>query len=192
MLRCGGRWACDAGAGGLVLLGAICSFFFFNDTATTEIYTLSLHDALPILHRNISPSSIRIRGADGVAKLGDLILAKALEGTRAERLTKPGETVGELPFLAPESLFDEPMDIYSLGITAYTALAGKNPFLGKNVSETIANVINLKPPTLRSIDSSIPPSIENLLFRMIASQPDGRPSAPGDVASELQSILTAI
>src|SRR3712207_7048028 len=27
----------------------ICSFFFFNDTATTEIYTLSLHDALPIL-----------------------------------------------------------------------------------------------------------------------------------------------
>src|SRR5260221_9573604 len=26
-----------------------CSLFFFNDTATTEIYTLSLHDALPIL-----------------------------------------------------------------------------------------------------------------------------------------------
>jgi len=25
-----------------------CVFFFFNDTATTEIYTLSLHDALPI------------------------------------------------------------------------------------------------------------------------------------------------
>src|SRR2546430_9227533 len=27
---------------------SICFFFFFNDTATTEIYTLSLHDALPI------------------------------------------------------------------------------------------------------------------------------------------------
>src|SRR5256885_12028086 len=27
------------------------SFFFFNDTATTEIYTLSLHDALPISHQ---------------------------------------------------------------------------------------------------------------------------------------------
>src|SRR5258708_26554815 len=27
-----------------------CSFFFFNDTATTEIYTLSLHDALPIYY----------------------------------------------------------------------------------------------------------------------------------------------
>src|SRR5574343_2077146 len=28
----------------------LCCFFFFNDTATTEIYTLSLHDALPIWH----------------------------------------------------------------------------------------------------------------------------------------------
>src|SRR2546429_9991084 len=30
-------------------LSIFCFFFFFNDTATTEIYTLSLHDALPIL-----------------------------------------------------------------------------------------------------------------------------------------------
>src|SRR2546430_11273050 len=29
----------------------VCLFFFFNDTATTEIYTLSLHDALPICSR---------------------------------------------------------------------------------------------------------------------------------------------
>src|SRR2546429_3660646 len=33
------------------------SFFFFNDTATTEIYTLSLHDALPILTAPVSKSS---------------------------------------------------------------------------------------------------------------------------------------
>src|SRR5256885_9621860 len=30
-------------------------FFFFNDTATTEIYTLSLHDALPIFRRRPAP-----------------------------------------------------------------------------------------------------------------------------------------
>src|SRR5215467_9309535 len=34
-------------------------FFFFNDTATTEIYTLSLHDALPILHRTRSDDLAR-------------------------------------------------------------------------------------------------------------------------------------
>src|SRR5690348_17907906 len=31
-----------------ILRSILCFFFFFNDTATTEIYTLSLHDALPI------------------------------------------------------------------------------------------------------------------------------------------------
>ena len=36
-------------------------FFFFNDTATTEIYTLSLHDALPIFLLNIS-GLIKLRG----------------------------------------------------------------------------------------------------------------------------------
>src|SRR2546430_17571603 len=34
---------------------SVCSFFFFNDTATTEIYTLSLHDALPISSSTIFP-----------------------------------------------------------------------------------------------------------------------------------------
>ena len=33
---------------GVILWMVYFSFFFFNDTATTEIYTLSLHDALPI------------------------------------------------------------------------------------------------------------------------------------------------
>src|SRR2546429_9859244 len=33
----------------------LCFFFFFNDTATTEIYTLSLHDALPICRHRCGP-----------------------------------------------------------------------------------------------------------------------------------------
>src|SRR2546425_13088923 len=38
------------------MLLPLCSFlFFFNDTATTEIYTLSLHDALPIYDKTIGP-----------------------------------------------------------------------------------------------------------------------------------------
>src|SRR2546427_3545634 len=36
---------------------SLTSFFFFNDTATTEIYTLSLHDALPISLRRLLPGS---------------------------------------------------------------------------------------------------------------------------------------
>src|SRR3712207_9472577 len=35
----------------MIMVILMLFFFFFNDTATTEIYTLSLHDALPILSR---------------------------------------------------------------------------------------------------------------------------------------------
>src|SRR5438067_11098325 len=48
-------------------------FFFFNDTATTEIYTLSLHDALPI--SRIAGQSVADRGPPG-----DRRLARALRG----------------------------------------------------------------------------------------------------------------
>ena len=43
--KSGGR---DGWKGGLLSTKCVESIFFFNDTATTEIYTLSLHDALPI------------------------------------------------------------------------------------------------------------------------------------------------
>ncbi len=38
-----------------MLFRSILLCFFFNDTATTEIYTLSLHDALPIWHADLPP-----------------------------------------------------------------------------------------------------------------------------------------
>ena len=56
--------------------GDVCTlfFFFFNDTATTEIYTLSLHDALPILATGSRPRVLPIDGADldGVFDLRNL------------------------------------------------------------------------------------------------------------------------
>src|SRR2546422_4866039 len=45
------------------------SFFFFNDTATTEIYTLSLHDALPISRRT-ARSALPSRSMIRKSKLG--------------------------------------------------------------------------------------------------------------------------
>src|SRR5256886_15671034 len=57
-------------------------FFFFNDTATTEIYTLSLHDALPIcLERNLPVSAHQQRASSLIYRLGgDVALHLALVG----------------------------------------------------------------------------------------------------------------
>src|SRR6266571_8858875 len=58
----------------LFCIFAICFFFFFNDTATTEIYTLSLHDALPI-------KSLRPVGARGPALAGSRWCPRSEEHT---------------------------------------------------------------------------------------------------------------
>src|SRR5256885_15513394 len=44
-------------------------FFFFNDTATTEIYTLSLHDALPICHRAYIAGRVAEGGTERAAEV---------------------------------------------------------------------------------------------------------------------------
>src|SRR5438067_9874267 len=58
-------------------------FFFFNDTATTEIYTLSLHDALPIF---LPPSPQQSCFAARVKSLGDYGLRDRLLDRKSTRL----------------------------------------------------------------------------------------------------------
>src|SRR3989442_8845526 len=64
----------------------VISFFFFNDTATTEIYTLSLHDALPIFRRKKNSSISR---AVDLVKHGeaDAIVSAGHTGARSEEHT---------------------------------------------------------------------------------------------------------
>src|SRR2546430_9065945 len=59
------------------------SFFFFNDTATTEIYTLSLHDALPICA--VAPRHVRKRAGEPRQHRIEEILRAALPLLRALR-----------------------------------------------------------------------------------------------------------
>src|SRR2546429_8328054 len=53
---------------GVICTPAIFFFFFFNDTATTEIYTLSLHDALPIFRLGVARDIPAFGGANLVTQ----------------------------------------------------------------------------------------------------------------------------
>src|SRR2546430_17501605 len=68
-------------------------FFFFNDTATTEIYTLSLHDSLPISrspHWNGGPSAAR-----PLAELGSSPSRRTPQRERAEKEQQQGHERSE-------------------------------------------------------------------------------------------------
>src|SRR2546422_5571678 len=64
-------------------------FFFFNDTATTEIYTLSLHDALPISVqvRGVGARAVRGVGQDVGSRVGAAGGARGRERGRSEEHT---------------------------------------------------------------------------------------------------------
>src|SRR5215475_13620318 len=64
----------------------ISFFFFFNDTATTEIYTLSLHDALPISAHVCDDRRHRRRGDRRIRAMGPCV-AQRLSGARSEEHT---------------------------------------------------------------------------------------------------------
>jgi hypothetical protein len=73
-----------------------------------------------IVHRNLTPQNVLIRQADRLTKLGDLMLAKAIEGSMAQQITQANEMLGDLRYLSPEQTFgpdqmDHRSDIYSLG-----------------------------------------------------------------------------
>src|SRR5260221_1161296 len=70
-------------------------FFFFNDTATTEIYTLSLHDALPILNRNRKPIAKSI-GASSVIEPFHIV------ATQLKTFTPVGTAKGSMTLRSEE------------------------------------------------------------------------------------------
>src|SRR5574341_2620215 len=95
-----------------LLCAYVCCFFFFNDTATTEIYTLSLHDALPISRamatstgtvRCTGPGRPAMRSEEHTSELQSptnlvcrLLLEKKKTHTKRTRNIRRDETRGQM------------------------------------------------------------------------------------------------
>src|SRR6266487_6644645 len=76
----------------LFFILVVCFFFFFNDTATTEIYTLSLHDALPICarHRYARAQTVPVAGPRAVRRDRPALVRRRVDpAPRLPRLRAP-------------------------------------------------------------------------------------------------------
>ena len=122
-----------------------------------------------------------------------MMLAKAMDGIKARAITKPGELVGNIAYMAPERTrsdveVDTRADIYGLGATLYALLTGKPPFEGKSLVETIAAIRQADPVPLKKFQLSIPDQFQDAVMKMLAKRPEMRFQTPAEAARALERV----
>ncbi len=149
-----------------------------------------------VLHRNLTPANVIVRTADQVAKLGDLMLAKALEGMHAEKITRPGDVLGDPRYMAPERTTGGPevdarSDLFSLGALTYALLAGRPPFEGVSVVDTLMKVRDAEPAPPRQHQPAIPAPLEAVVLKLLRKRPEERYQTADEVVAELEALAAA-
>lgn len=147
-----------------------------------------------VVHRDIKPSNIFIT-SNNVAKIGDFGIAK-VDGI--DGLTKIGTALGSPVYSSPEQLLgknvDERTDLYSLGITLYEMLTGQLPFKLENESEytAIKKVLETTPPKPSALNPAIPASIDKMIMKSMAKDPDQRFQSAKEFHETLLQLMPSI
>ena len=130
-----------------------------------------------LVHRDVKPSNIML-DADGRAKVTDFGLAK---GRAFTVLTKPGQVMGTLDYLAPELIRGKPAtpasDIYALGCVVFECVAGRAPFADRPVLRVGLAHIEEEPPDPAAVAgrSDLPSGIGWATLRALEKDPAKRP-----------------
>lgn len=142
-----------------------------------------------VLHRDVKPANLLVDRA-GHTWLTDFGLAK----TGDAKLTRTGQIVGTLRYLAPERLrgsCDCRADVYGLGLTLYELLTFRAAFAEKDRLELIAAIEKSAPIPPHKIVSTVPRDLEKVVMRAIARHPKSRYKSAEEMAQALESCDTA-
>jgi serine/threonine-protein kinase len=151
--------------------------------------------AKDIIHRDLKPENVFLLQIQEelVVKLVDFGLAKTKDEETGVGVTREGEILGTPIYMSPEQCrskgVDHRTDIYALGCIGYLLFTGRVPYEHDNAAELISAHLTTEPPLPRSIDASVPAKIDELLVRMIAKDPAGRPTV-GEIRRLMSSLLS--
>jgi serine/threonine-protein kinase len=144
----------------------------------------ALH-ARGVIHRDVKPSNVLLDGA-GDAVLADFGLARGADSTQ---LTRDGQLIGSLPYLAPELIeggrATPASDIYALGCLLYEATTGAPPFADRRDAGLVYAHLAEPPPDPRSHRPELSDDLALALLTAIEKDPPARPSTATALARML-------
>lgn len=143
---------------------------------------------LHIVHRDVSPDNILV-GHGGSVKMLDFGVAKAMRSNEHTRTVR-----GKLRYMAPEQLRGEPLDaradLYSMGVVIYELTTGHHLVSSEMSPSELLEALGqpIKPPRL--LNPNIPETLERIILRALAQDPEDRFPSAAAMATALTDYLS--
>jgi serine/threonine-protein kinase len=143
-----------------------------------------------LIHRDVKPKNIMIN-QDGVAKLADMGLARAISDKEAAE-AEAGKAFGTPYYISPEQIRGEknigpPSDIYSLGATLYHMVTGNVPFDGKNPSAVMHKHLKAELVAPDHVNPKLSGGLSEIIEMMMAKDPRKRHQNCKDLLIDLRA-----
>jgi eukaryotic-like serine/threonine-protein kinase len=142
---------------------------------------------LHILHRDVSLQNVLV-GRDGVARIADFGVAKS---AFASVSTDKSYVVGKLLYLPAEYLLRDPtgpsLDVYSLGMTVWLTLSGKEPWPGASEAQLVRHIVESEAPLLSTV-MEVAPQIEHLVAKACRRKREERYQSAREMAADIEAI----
>ena len=147
---------------------------------------------LGIIHRDLKPDNIlvtRTRTGREVPKVVDFGIAKAVQDTTGESLTRTGLVIGTPEFMSPEQLLGDPVDarsdLYALGCILHLMLTATPPFAASTREQMIKRRLTEEAPHVQQLDPGLPDTVDRIVERLLARSPAERYGSAAEVRDAL-------